>query len=1108
MLGAAPVLAATYGYAPMALAWIDNTAHTDVTWGGSGQCTAWNSSPIDDDGTAPINIGFTFRYGATDYTQLRINSNGRLQFNNNYCGYGTQTVGPPPTYPYAYPNANMNNTMRVYGADFCPAGGGTGCSGRVTYATTGTAPNRRFIVTWSRMKEWNSGTSLFDVQMILEEGGDFIYQFKNISNVSQGVGQVGYQLSLTDYALVDMVTVNSLAYSAVRFFKPTAPLAEYRFDECAGTTTIDYSGNNYHGTVTGGITLGSGGRICSADTFNGTTGHVQLPASFPHLGSASGHTNFTITAWINSTNAAKSGQRVLVDDQNNTVGFAVSLGDGGTGRVRFFSRAVNPIIFDSPAVVTSNNWHFVVATHDATLKRRRLIIYDASGNLLSDTNDTYTGTWGADAGRVALGGENAASTENSSNYRFEGRIDELRAYSRVLADTEIAAIYVNEVQGLHRDATLRACSVCGATLGNFNAFDTNTSSTATAGYIKTKIAGTTFAGSTSNIDVVSLTGGFLSLFTGDTTVQFLDASNDSGAMDSKGCRATWTVINTDAGLAPFTLAFVNQRRVSMPAKTPANSWPVVRIKVINAATPANYGCSNDAFAIRPSYIDTASAAARDQDWLSNGNARTLSNTGASGGNVHAAGVGFSLDGLTAKAVGGATTTNYAGSPALVPGNLLLPDSGYCDANGYTCVPGSFSPGTWIYSSGTLSSTSASYSEAGAFGWEVEDRSFANVDAGDSTKGQRYFRSNTVISTGRFVPASFQLTLNSPVLQTFGSACASRSFTYLGQPFGFASTPALNVRAMNGAATPVQTANYLGVVGSGGIWTLATPLAYASATCTAPTATCAIVRQSGTTSLSTTYALGAATPGWDGADLATQTGAATLASANNGSGTLAFGATDRLKLRRNAASPIGPYTAAVTLAAQLADSSEAGPAGNPTTITGTLAATSVPFDSGAEFRLGRLRLDSSLNSELLPIRVPIRAESYSAGGAWVLNSADNCTAVPTNAFFPSGTGALVPVVQSASPITLAAGQGTLIYNATGNGNVGFFDLAANLNATGNDTSCIPDPTHGGTGAALPWLQGSWSAPASCNGTLAWAQDPNARIRVGVPRAPYIYLRERY
>jgi hypothetical protein len=42
--------------------------------------------------------------------------------------------------------------------------------------------------------------------------------------------------------------------------------------------------------------------------------------------------------------------------------------------------------------------------------------------------------------------------------------------------------------------------------------------------------------------------------------------------------------------------------------------------------------------------------------------------------------------------------------------------------------------------------------------------------------------------------------------------------------------------------------------------------------------------------------------------------------------------------------------------------------------------------------------------------------------------------------------------------------------------------------------------------MPWLQGFWSS--SCGAIPAWQQDPNARIRLGSPKAPYIYLRERY
>ncbi len=153
------------------------------------------------------------------------------------------------------------------------------------------------------------------------------------------------------------------------------------------------------------------------------------------------------------------------------------------------------------------------------------------------------------------------------------------------------------------------------------------------------------------------------------------------------------------------------------------------------------------------------------------------------------------------------------------------------------------------------------------------------------------------------------------------------------------------------------------------------------------------------------------------------------------------------------------------------------------------------------RSGRLRLVNTYGSELLAIRVPLRAESYTGTG-WSIHAADNCTVVPTNTIAITNSGALAPVIQSASPITLSSGLGTLVFNATAI--AGSFDLAVNLNAAGVDTSC--NAAHGGTAANTPWLQGFWSAV--CNGTPAWAQDPNARIRVGSPKAPYIYLRERY
>lgn len=161
------------------------------------------------------------------------------------------------------------------------------------------------------------------------------------------------------------------------------------------------------------------------------------------------------------------------------------------------------------------------------------------------------------------------------------------------------------------------------------------------------------------------------------------------------------------------------------------------------------------------------------------------------------------------------------------------------------------------------------------------------------------------------------------------------------------------------------------------------------------------------------------------------------------------------------------------------------------------------EGSSMLRTGRLRLLNAYGSELLPVRVPVRSEFYTGTG-WSINTADNCTALPTPTFFVSNVAGATPVIAATTPnpLTLTNGQATLVFNPTGV--AGRFDLAANLNAAGSDTSC--NAAHGGTAASLPWLQGFWSS--SCGGTPAWAQDPNARIQLGAPKAPYIYLRERY
>ncbi|MDO8789355.1 MAG: LamG domain-containing protein [Sulfuritalea sp.] len=230
----------------------------------------------------------------------------------------------------------------------------------------------------------------------------------------------------------------------------TPPLADYRMDEALWTGSAnevaDSSGNANHAQALNSASTTDGSRAiagnpgtCRYGVFdNGgtiTQGYVQTP--LPNL-----TTDFTIAAWIRSTNNAIAGQRILIDDNNNTTGYGFSLGDGAAGRLRFFSRGVTPVIFDSTYTIASNTWYFVAAVANITNQKRTLYVFDSSGALLASDAEgaAWTGTWGSDAGPVSIGAETNSSGELPATYHFHGNLDEVRVYQKVLSQNALAAI--------------------------------------------------------------------------------------------------------------------------------------------------------------------------------------------------------------------------------------------------------------------------------------------------------------------------------------------------------------------------------------------------------------------------------------------------------------------------------------------------------------------------------------------------------------------------------------------------------------------------------------------------------------------------------------------
>src|SRR5206468_7980455 len=108
----------------------------------------------------------------------------------------------------------------------------------------------------------------------------------------------------------DGLATASTAFQLTVTATPSGLVAAYAFDEGAGPTVTDNSGNNNTGTLGAGVTWTPDGRFGSALVFNGSS-LVTVPAS-PSLNLAAG---MTLEAWVYPTTTPTSWRTVLFKEQ-------------------------------------------------------------------------------------------------------------------------------------------------------------------------------------------------------------------------------------------------------------------------------------------------------------------------------------------------------------------------------------------------------------------------------------------------------------------------------------------------------------------------------------------------------------------------------------------------------------------------------------------------------------------------------------------------------------------------------------------------------------------------------------------------------------------------
>lgn len=435
--------AAYYLHSTTTFNWVPSTGFTPASWTNAAQCSG-SGAPGDDDITAPIPLGFTFNFGGTAYTSVRIMSNGRLQFNNTFCGYGTQNVGPPRTYPYPYPNNNLVRTMRVYGADLDPSSGGT-----VSYATLGSGNNHRFVVSFDNVPEWNAAGSYFNLQIILYENGEFVYQFGPSSNPSRGTAQIGWELSTADYDLVSYSNIGALNGTAIRFYTPP-PIAYYAMDTFkwngSAGEVIDGSGKGHNGTAIGRAQTTPRGQVCRGGDIpqhNQKTDTNAIDTGI-NVGTDIGPQG-SIDFWYKSDPNTKPNEDLVLFDASTCGGggpchyFFMDLYRGSLGFMVQDSNGRNVGVYTANNTIPGNSWVHIAATWD--LPNRRLQLY-VNGALARSVTNSQLASQLAPTDTLYLGDNRtggAAAYYGLGVDSASGVLDEARIYNSVIGATQVNA---------------------------------------------------------------------------------------------------------------------------------------------------------------------------------------------------------------------------------------------------------------------------------------------------------------------------------------------------------------------------------------------------------------------------------------------------------------------------------------------------------------------------------------------------------------------------------------------------------------------------------------------------------------------------------------------
>ena len=209
----------------------------------------------------------------------------------------------------------------------------------------------------------------------------------------------------------------AIAFSVVQGSAPAGLVAAYSFNQGAGTTAPDASGNGLVGTISG-ATWSTQGKFGGALSFDGQNDWVTVAAT-PLLNLTTG---MTLEAWVLPTTTSGVRDVLIKEGANVDIYNLYARNWRGLPEANVLVGGSNQTA--EAATLAANVWTHLAATYDGTTVRLFLngaqVASAAAAGAITTSN-----------GVLRIGGNSLWGEF------FQGRIDELRIYSRALTPAEI-----------------------------------------------------------------------------------------------------------------------------------------------------------------------------------------------------------------------------------------------------------------------------------------------------------------------------------------------------------------------------------------------------------------------------------------------------------------------------------------------------------------------------------------------------------------------------------------------------------------------------------------------------------------------------------------------